>query len=225
MRSKLGSTEPANPPDAQSIVSTMHDLIIEAIARGGYLGIFLLMVIENVFPPIPSELILGIGGVLVARGEMAYWPLMVVGTLGTTVGNYVWFWIGDKWGYQRLKPFVDRHGRWLTINFRNIEKAASFFLRHGQWIVFALRFSPFLRTLISLPAGLAHMSTWRFLLFTTAGAAIWNAILIEGGRRLAPLLARYEQAAGWAIGVFVALAVIFYLYRVITWKPVDQTDA
>ena len=109
----------------------MQDLIIEAIARSGYLGIFLLMVVENVFPPIPSEVIMGIGGVLVARGQMDFWPLMIVGTLGTTAGNYVWFWIGDKWGYKRLEPFIARHGRWLTLDWEHIEKGSV--LRTDDW--------------------------------------------------------------------------------------------
>ena len=197
----------------------MQDFIIEAIARGGYFGIFLLMVIENVFPPIPSEVIMGIGGVLVGRGEMDFWPLLVIGTLGTTTGNYVWFWIGDKWGYKRLEPIVAKHGRWLTLDWEHIEKGTAFFRSHGQWVVFFLRFSPFLRTIISLPAGLSHMSVWRFLLFTAAGAAVWNALLIEGGRRLAPLMERYDQAASWAIGATGVAILGFYLYRVLTWQP------
>lgn len=197
----------------------MEHLIIEAIAAGGYLGIFVLMVLENLFPPIPSEVIMGLGGVLVARGEMHFWPLFIAGTLGTTLGNYAWYWIGDRWGYRRLKPFVDRHGRWLTLHFSDIENAARFFRRHGQWVVFALRFSPLLRTVISLPAGLAHMKLWRFALFTTAGAGVWNALLIEGGRRLAPYLQRYDYIASWAIGLLLGAGVLFYLYRVTTWKP------
>ena len=76
----------------------MQDFIIEAIARGGYWGIALLMAIENVFPPIPSEVIMGIGGVLVARGVMEFWPLLAVGTVGSTARNYMWFWIADRWG-------------------------------------------------------------------------------------------------------------------------------
>ena len=202
----------------------MHDLIIEAIAYGGYWGIFALMVIENVFPPIPSEVIMGIGGVLLARGQMDFWPLMIAGTLGTTVGNYVWFWIGDCWGYRRLAPFITRHGRWLTLDWEHIERGSAFFRRHGQWVVFGLRFSPFLRTIISLPAGLSHMSPWRFLLFTTAGAAVWNALLIEGGRRLAPLIERYQAAAGWVVAGFVAAILAFYLYRVLTWQPRDRSE-
>ena len=195
----------------------MQNFIFEAIALGGYWGIFLLMVLENVFPPLPSEVIMGVGGVLLARGQMDFWPLLIAGTLGTTAGNYFWFWIGDRLGYQRLRPFIDRHGRWLTLCFADIEKAVRFFRSHGPWIVFALRFSPFLRTIISLPAGLAHMNVWKFLAFTTAGAAIWNAILIEGGRRLAPLIERYEVIAGWTIGGLVVLILGFYVYRVITW--------
>ena len=197
----------------------MQDLIIEAIARGGYLGIFALMVIENVFPPIPSEVIMGIGGVLVGRGQMEFWPLLAVGVAGTTAGNYVWYWIGDKWGYKRLEPIVEKHGRWLTLDWEHIEKGSQFFRSHGQWVVFFLRFSPFLRTIISLPAGLSHMSLWRFLLFTAAGATVWNALLIEGGRRLAPMIERYETIASWVMSGLFVLILGFYLYRVMTWKP------
>ena len=140
--------------------------MIRLIEQGGYWGIGFLMAIENVFPPIPSELIMGLGGIAVARGSMSFWPLLAVGTIGSTLGNYVWFLIGDRLGYERLRPFVRRWGRWLTMEWRDVERAAAFFRRRGQWIVFALRFSPFLRTMISLPAGLTHMKHWKFLAFT-----------------------------------------------------------
>jgi membrane protein DedA with SNARE-associated domain len=201
----------------------MHGLIIEAIARGGYFGIFLLMALENIFPPIPSEVIMGVGGVLVARGDMAFWPLMIAGTIGSVAGNYAWYWVGDHWGYERTRPFIDRWGRWLTIDFEHMEAASRFFRSHGQWVVFALRFSPFMRTLISLPAGLAHMGLWRFLAFTTAGSAIWNALLIYGGTVLARYLKEYEAVMGWVIGGLVVLAAAAYLWRVLTWKP-RRTD-
>ena len=162
---------------------------------------------------------MGIGGVLVGRGEMEFWPLLAIGVLGTTVGNYVWYWIGDRWGYQRLEPIVAKHGRWLTLDWEHIEKGSAFFRSHGQWVVFFMRFSPFLRTIISLPAGLSHMNVWRFLLFTAAGATVWIALLIEGGRRLAPYIQRYETIASWVMGGIFALILAFYLYRVMTWKP------
>ena len=197
----------------------MQDLIIETIARGGYWGIALLMAIENVFPPIPSEVIMGIGGVLVARGQMAFWPLLAAGTIGSTAGNYVWFWIGDKWGYQRLAPVVDRWGRWLTLEWEDIEAATRFFQRHGQWVVLVLRFSPFLRTMISLPAGLSHMKTWKFLLFTFVGAGIWNVMLIAGGHWLDRYLEQSQAAMGWIVFGALGLALAAYLWRMFTWKP------
>jgi membrane protein DedA with SNARE-associated domain len=203
----------------------MNDFIIETIAQGGYWGIALLMVLENVVPPIPSELIMGIGGVLMARGVMDFWPLLAAGTVGSTAGNYAWFWVGDKWGYRRLRPLIDRYGRWLTVDWEHIEQATRFFQRHGQWVVFLLRFSPFLRTMISLPAGLAHMSHWRFLAFTFAGAAIWNVVLIFGGSLLASYLDSYEGLMGWLILAGVALTAIGYLWRVFTWKPRPQAGA
>jgi membrane protein DedA with SNARE-associated domain len=197
----------------------MDHFIIEAIARGGYLGIALLMAIENVFPPIPSEVIMGIGGLLVARGEMQFWPLLAVGTIGSTAGNYVWFWIGDKWGYRRLAPLVDRHGRWLTLEWEDIEKATRFFQSHGQWVVLVLRFSPFLRTMISLPAGLSHMKAWKFLLFTFVGAGIWNVLLIMGGQWLGQYFEQSQEVLAWIVLGALALAIAAYVWRVLTWKP------
>jgi len=197
----------------------MHELIIEAIARGGYWGIALLMLIENVFPPIPSEVIMGIGGVLVARGHMEFWPLLIAGTIGSTAGNYVWYWIGDRWGYRRLEPLVARHGRWLTLEWEDIEAATRFFQRHGQWVVLVLRFSPVLRTMISLPAGLSHMKAWRFLLFTFVGTGIWNVLLILGGTWLGRYLEKSQDLMAWAVLGSLGLALLAYLWRVFTWKP------
>lgn len=202
----------------------MNEWIIRLIEQGGYWGVFVLMVIENVFPPIPSEVIMGLAGVAVARGTMSFWPLLLVGTVGSTLGNYVWFMVGDKLGYRRLQPLVDRWGRWLTVEWEDIEQATAFFRRHGQWIVFALRFSPFLRTIISLPAGLTHMHRGLFLLFTFVGAAIWNAALIMGGQ----FLARFMEGSGLVMDVVViggiGLAVVGYIYRILTWKPRNQSE-
>jgi len=197
----------------------MHDWIIRLIEQGGYWGILFLMALENVFPPIPSELIMGLGGYAVARGNMEFWPLLLAGTLGSTAGNYVWFLVGDRCGYARLRPFVDRWGRWLTMEWEDVEKATAFFRSHGQWVVFALRFSPLLRTMISLPAGLAHMKHGKFLLFTFAGAAVWNTLLIHGGRLLARYMSGIEEYLGWGIAALTLGAVLWYGWRVATWRP------
>ena len=200
----------------------MHELIIRAIEQGGLVGIFLLMALENIFPPIPSEVIMGLGGVAVSRGTMDFWPLMISGTVGSTLGNYAWYWLGDHWGKTRLEPFVERWGRWLTMEWEDVEKARGFFRRHGPWVVFVFRFTPIFRPMISLPAGLAHMGVWRFLAFTFAGAFIWNLLLVEGGRRLADWLEESQHILGWIILGFIGLALIGYLWRVVTWKPRDK---
>ena len=199
----------------------MHDWIIRLIEAGGYWGILFLMALENIFPPIPSELIMGLGGVAVARGTMTFWPLLLAGTVGSTFGNYCWFVLGDRLGYKRLRPFVDRYGRWLTMDWPDVEQATKFFRRHGQWVIFVMRFSPFMRTMISLPAGLAQMGHLRFLLFTFAGAAVWNTLLIHGGRLAAPVLERFEAVMGWSIAALIAGFVGWYVWRVATWKPRD----
>ena len=200
----------------------MSEWIIRLIEQGGYWGIALLMALENIFPPIPSELIMGLGGLAVARGTMTFWPLLIAGTVGSTLGNYVWFLLGDKLGYSRLQPFVRRWGRWLTLEWRDVENAAEFFRRHGEWIVFALRFSPFLRTMVSLPAGLAQMKHWKFLVFTFVGAAVWNALLIKGGH----MLARYSDVVGkWTGPVVIGLLTLMiaaYVWRVVRWKPAAE---
>jgi membrane protein DedA with SNARE-associated domain len=197
----------------------MDELIIETIAKGGYLGIFLLMALENVFPPVPSEVIMGIGGVLVARGEMQFWPLLIIATFGTVLGNYFWYWLGNWYGYRRLAPFIDRHGRWLTMEWEDVERAIAFFHKHGDWVIFLFRFSPGLRTIISLPAGLAHMPIWRFLFFTFLGSVIWNAALIMSGKWLSQWLGDSQEVLGYIILGLIGLGLVWYAWRVATWKP------
>jgi membrane protein DedA with SNARE-associated domain len=197
----------------------MTDFILNLIARAGYVGIFLLMALENVIPPIPSEVIMGLGGMAVARGDMALVPLIAIGTAGTTVGNYFWYWIGRYVGYQRFRPFVERHGRWLTLDWDDVERLHRFFLKRGHWVIFVFRFMPALRTIISLPAGMARMPLWKFLLWTFAGSAIWNSMLAGAGLLLGSRFQVLEQYIGpFAIATTAAM-VLAYLYRVVTWKP------
>ena len=200
----------------------MNEFILHIIEQGGYLGIAFLMAIENIFPPIPSEVIMGLGGVAVSRGTMEFWPLLVAGTIGSTLGNYCWFLAGDKWGYERLNPIVERWGRWLTVEWEDVERASIFLLKYGEWVIFLLRFSPFLRTIISLPAGLVHMKHWKFLTFTFAGAAIWNTLLITGGRWLGEYFEQSQQWLDWIVIGGLALMLAGYVWRVFTWKPREK---
>lgn len=193
--------------------------IYEIIRQGGYLGIMFLMALENIIPPIPSEVIMGLGGIAVARGDMQFWPLLLWGTLGSALGNYVLFLIADRLGYERLRPFIDRWGRWLTLEWHDVEVAGRFLRRHGHWVVFVFRFMPMFRSVISIPAGLAHMGHAKFFAFTFFGAAIWNVLLIIGGKWLAHTLAEAEQWLGWATLAVAVVTVVFYVWRVLRWKP------
>jgi membrane protein DedA with SNARE-associated domain len=202
----------------------MTELLLTLLDKGGYLGIFVLMILENVFPPVPSEVILGAAGVLVAQGKMNGYVLWLIATAGTVVGNLFWYWLGYRWSEQTLKRMIDRWGRILTFEWDEFTKARDIFRKYGDWIVFGLRFSPLLRTIVSLPAGLARMKLWRFALFTFLGSLIWNGLLILGGRALAGVLDQYETLAGYGIVGIVGLGVLFYIYRVVTWKPVKAFE-
>ncbi|GAA0670784.1 membrane protein DedA with SNARE-associated domain [Sphingomonas insulae] len=200
----------------------MTEFILNGIAWGGYVGIFLLMALENVIPPIPSEVIMGLGGMAVARGDMAIVPLVLWGTAGTTAGNYFWYYLGRHIGYERFRPFIGRHGRWLTMEWQDVENLHTFFVRHGGWVVFVFRFMPTFRTVISLPAGITCMPLWRFLVWTFAGSLIWNSILAAAGVYLGSRFQELDRYVGPIAIAITALIVIGYIWRVITWRPRER---
>jgi len=200
----------------------MTDFILEWITRGGYLGIVALMALENIFPPIPSEVIMGLGGMAVARGQMQLGWLLLAGTVGSVIGNYFWYALGRKFGYRGLKPFVDRWGRWLTVDWQDVEAITRFFHDRGGWVIFVFRFMPSFRTIISLPAGMAKMPRWRFLVATSAGTTIWNIILAGAGILLDRNFEQLDRYVG-PLAIATMVAVLgYYLYRVVTWKPREE---
>ena len=200
----------------------MTDFILEWITRGGYLGIVALMALENIFPPIPSEVIMGLGGMAVARGQMQLGWLLLAGTVGSVIGNYVWYALGRKFGYRGLKPFVDRWGRWLTVDWQDVEAITRFFHDRGGWVIFVFRFMPSFRTIISLPAGMAKMPRWRFLVATSAGTTIWNIILAGAGILLDRNFEQLDRYVGPLAIATMVVVLGYYLYRVVTWKPREE---
>ena len=202
----------------------MTEFVISLIAAGGYWGIAFLMCLENVVPPVPSELIMGLGGIAAAHGQMAMIPLIAAGTAGTVLGNYFWYYLGRRLGKKRLKAFVDRHGRWLTLDWAEVERLQRFFDRYGGGVVFVFRFLPAFRTIISLPAGMMHMPHWRFVIWTTGGSLIWNSFLAGAGYFLGRRFTAVEEWIGPATIVTVVLFVIWYLWRVLTWRPAAAAE-
>ena len=197
----------------------MFDWVLSIIEGWGYPGIFALMLLENVFPPIPSEVIMPLAGYLCGTGALSFVPAVLAGTLGSVLGTSFWFWLGWKVGSDRLKRWAGRHGRWMTVSPSDIDKAQAWFDRHGGAAVLIGRMIPTVRTLISVPAGVARMPLGRFLGFTIAGSLLWTLILTTAGLALEANYHRVADVIDPLSKLVVVTVVLVYLYRVITWKP------
>jgi membrane protein DedA with SNARE-associated domain len=196
-------------------VATWIERIVETF---GVFGIAMLMFLENVFPPIPSELIMSLAGYAAARGETSVVLVIIAGTAGSLAGATFWYGLARLVDHEALKRFADRHGRWLTMTRRDIETADDWFDAYGHYAVLFGRLIPTVRTLISIPAGLSEMPLLRFLAFSSVGTAVWTAFLALFGYFAG---SRYGALEAWIDPIsyaVVALVVAVYLWRVITFR-------
>jgi membrane protein DedA with SNARE-associated domain len=159
----------------------MFDWITGIIGRLGYAGVAGLTFLENVFPPIPSELVIPLAGYVAAQGDMRLILVIAAASVGSLAGAAVWYWIGGSVGERRLRAWVDRHGKWLTLSGKDVDRAQLWFSRHGNAAVFFGRLVPGVRTFVSLPAGFARMSALPFLAYSALGTVIWTAALAYAG--------------------------------------------
>jgi membrane protein DedA with SNARE-associated domain len=197
----------------------VSEWIVNTITEFGYLGIMLLMLLEAVFPPIPSELIIPFAGFSVSQGRLDFVLVILAATAGSLLGAVPWYLVGRLFGLERVQWLADKIGRWFAFNADEIDYAAKVFKRWGGGIVLLGRLFPILRTLISVPAGLARMPVWSFALFSTVGMLIWNTVLVSAGYLLHE---HYHLVEAWIdplTYVVLGLVVAIYLFRLITWKP------
>ena len=159
----------------------MQEWIINIMNHYGYLGIALLIAIENIFPPIPSEVILTFGGFMTTYSTMNIWLVVLFATIGSVAGAIVLYGVGRLLSPERLESVINKWSRILQLKMQDVEKAESWFNRRGSLTVFFCRFIPIVRSLISIPAGMAKMNMLKFLLYTTVGTAIWNVVLVSLG--------------------------------------------
>jgi membrane protein DedA with SNARE-associated domain len=159
----------------------MAEWITQIMTSLGYWGIGLLMFLENLFPPIPSELIMPLAGFTIAQGKMAFVPAIAAGVLGTMLGALPWYYIGKYLGEDRLKNWLNQYGKWLGISGEEVTQAQRWFYRHGNKAVFFCRLVPGIRTLISLPAGFSEMPLSQFLIYSTLGTLGWVMLLTFAG--------------------------------------------
>ncbi len=196
----------------------MDSWVFDLIDRHGYAGVASLMLIETLFPPIPSEVIMTSAGVVAQRGDMTMAGTIAAGTIGAMLGNMLWFWLAIGLGRARLAALVERHGRWLTLDWRDVERLEALFARFGGIIVQAGRVLPNFRTLISVPAGLFGMRALPFFLFSLVGTALWTTLLAGIGFGLASRFAGAEQVLGPIANALLLLALGVYVWRLATGK-------
>lgn len=197
----------------------MATWITQIITDLGYVGIALLMLLEAVFPPIPSELIVPFAGFAAGEGTLNVFGVILAATVGSLVGMLPWYFVGRLFGLERVKWLADRIGRWFAFNADEIDYAAQVFERWGKPIVLVGRLFPILRTLISVPAGLANMNFATFALFSAIGMLIWNSVLVGAGYLLHE---HYHLVESWLdpLTWLVLIAVIgLYIFRLFTWRP------
>ncbi|ARI77774.1 DedA family protein [Halobacillus mangrovi] len=159
----------------------MENWLIDLINTYGYIGILLLIALENIFPPIPSEVILTFGGFMTTISNISIFGVIMSATAGSVLGAALLYGIGLQLDVERLEKIVDKWGHFLRLTKKDIHKADLWFDRYGPWTVLFCRFVPIVRSLISIPAGMSNMSFSLFLALTTFGTLIWNVVLVFVG--------------------------------------------
>lgn len=191
----------------------MQNWITDFMEQFGYLGIFLMIALENVFPPIPSEVILTFGGFMTTYTELTVPGVILAATIGSVVGAVILYGIGLLLDVERLEKIIDRWGHILRVKKADIHRADSWFDKYGYWTVFFCRMIPLIRSLISIPAGMSNMKFGMFLLFTTLGTLIWNVLLVVLGSILGEswedIVAFMDVYSNIAYAIIAVAAVVF----------------
>jgi membrane protein DedA with SNARE-associated domain len=185
------------------------EYLIEAF---GALGVALLMILENLFPPIPSEFILPFAGFLVGRGELGFLPALVASTAGSLSGALILYALG-RWGGRSL---ILRYGRFLRVKEADLDRAEGWFDKYDQWVILFGRMVPGVRSVVSIPAGMLRTSFLQFVLLTTAGSAAWNALLLGAGWYLGENWQQIQGIVG-SVSNFVLILVAVALVCAAIW--------
>ena len=199
----------------------MKEWIINIMTSLNYWGIGLLMFAENLFPPIPSELIMPLAGFTVSQGKMSFVPAVLAGVIGTIIGALPWYYAGKLLGEERLKALADKYGKWITVSSQDIDKVTRWFDRYGNKALLLGRLVPGIRTLISLPAGLSNMPLVPFLIYSTLGTTIWVMLLTFLGFVLGD---NYELVDEYLAPVS-KIVLVFLIVAFIAWVVIKQKKA
>lgn len=167
------------------MLETLTNWATEMVERLGYLGVALLVAIENLFPPIPSEVVLGFAGYTASKGDYSVVGMIIAATIGSLVGAWILYGLSAAIGPVRLRAILIRYGRWIGVGEEDLDRSEAWFDRRSRSAVLVCRCVPLLRSVISVPAGFRRMPFGVFTLFTVIGSLVWNTGLITAGYLLA----------------------------------------
>lgn len=194
----------------------LTEWIISIMEQLGYLGIALLMFLDNVFPPIPSEIIMPSAGYSASQGQLLLIGVIISGCIGSLLAAAVLYWIGYKFKHESIFRFVDRYGKYLFIKSTDVKKSLAWFEQYGHRIVFFGRMIPAVRSIISIPAGMSHMPFWKFMFYSGLGTIIWTTFLACVGFYLGEnqqLMQQIFSKVGHVIILITVIIIAWILYR------------
>ena len=194
----------------------MEQIITDFISKWGYTAIFILILLENVLPVVPSEIILTFAGLLSVKSHLSIWTLLIIATIASFFGLLILYYICRLISEEKLYRFVDRHGKWMKLKSKDLKRANDWFKKYGAWAVFLCRFVPVLRVLITIPAGINRMNVIQFTTLSLIGTTIWNFALILLGRLLSDsfdALMNGIHTYSRIMYVIIIIAVIYFVIR------------
>ena len=195
----------------------MEQIITDFISKWGYTAIFILILLENVLPVVPSEIILTFAGLLSVKSHLSIWTLLIIATIASFIGLLILYYICRLISEEKLYRFVDRHGKWMKLKSKDLKRANDWFKKYGAWAVFLCRFVPVLRVLITIPAGVNRMNVIQFTTLSLIGTTIWNFALILLGRLLSDSFDALMNGIHTYSRIMYVIIIIAFIYFVIRY--------
>ena len=205
--------------DALNAIKIWVEQIISSM---GYVGLYLVMFLENVFPPIPSEVVLPLAGSLTLTGRFSIFWITIIGMLGSLSGAFLFYGLGKWLGEPRVRTIMEKYGRYALLSTNDLDRSLEWFDKYDDWVIFFSRMVPIVRSLISIPAGIAAMDITKFSFFTILGTALWSLLLALGGRLLGeqwPLIEEFINTyQNIVLGISVTTVLLFIGSRLLKKK-------
>ena len=196
------------------VLNAIKIWVEQIISSMGYVGLYLVMFVENVFPPIPSEVVLPLAGSLTLTGRFSVFWITVIGMLGSLTGAFLFYGLGMWLGEPRVRIIIEKYGRYALLSTNDLDRSLEWFEKYDDWVIFFSRMVPIVRSLISIPAGIAAMDITKFSFFTILGTALWSLLLAYGGRLLGeqwPLIAEFINTYQNIVLVVTVSAVLIFI--------------